>query len=877
MSFIDDIQNTQRYCDELTGFLRRQFPDDRTRPFNDRFSAGPALRHDLGKGCEVVFGRIVDTIAYCHWYKVQLDNFVATMPCCYLGGTPFTPVSVRDVNPLGPDALVFVLIHPASDHGIILGVVPPPSTRASAGRSDVISQTSRCGIQVDRCHAAPFDLARNGDITDWSAGRPADGTGGMEKGWMGPTGVAILMDAFMAMIRADENCGLWAFYIDQLLRLHGHNFDLRTSGSVHEDRNDQGEFSHYRGSTPYIWEHLGVFKRGDEVAKLIDIEKTQFTKPYYGAAEPVKEDQRAFHRLRTYEGYLGQAYARWLVAPPQKATDQPYRLSDQRMLPGLFHDHIALDGAYVLASAKRITIAKRAILPIPERIKLAEDKRGDSPANYKHAGIIGEGEDHEITDLLEAKDTDHAAAQRIAGLPDQHAYSFNWEQAHVFDYHEKDFYFPDEADSESPPHVMVAPDFVGNGCKACLDPPESVEIDLDHRYGSGTYYPNWSYIDLTEDGGVAVGDGYGAEIRMVCGHIEITSALDVRLMAGRNVVLWGGKDVIVKGHNSVDITASNKDVRVKAEKNFQLLAGNSGQGGITLESRADDDATNDYGQPGEKALTAGISLISPNAPMAISISGLHVKTSTDGIILDASAGQQQITTRSYRFERFLGLGAFDGFLDSDGDVQYHNVWIGGLGMVEANLCAANVHSSGYMMAESGLATNGCVAAVGNENCDGRVKVYDGELDAHGTNCSSKWSTYESVLDDRLDTLEDDEEDALVNTAVVSLRSAADYHGSDVCAEGFFMYEARWQQMARLTDQDLPTWKENPVMVDGKPTYPYPGLNVWNTGTAFRTQDLELFDYESGVSEERGERYHEPIHPESAKQPFAGHYLIYAGG
>ena len=56
------------------------------------------------------------------------------------------------------------------------------------------------------------------------------------------------------------------------------------------------------------------------------------------------------------------------------------------------------------------------------------------------------------------------------------------------------------------------------------------------------------------------------------------------LMSGSRVVTLA-KEAIIRAKGSVDISSNENDVRIKAEKNMQLLAGNSGSGGMLLESK----------------------------------------------------------------------------------------------------------------------------------------------------------------------------------------------------------------------------------------------------------------------------------------------------
>ena len=79
------------------------------------------------------------------------------------------------------------------------------------------------------------------------------------------------------------------------------------------------------------------------------------------------------------------------------------------------------------------------------------------------------------------------------------------------------------------------------------------------------------------------------------------------LKSGRNVNLWAGYDLILRAKNSIDGSASAHDVRLKAENNMMLLGGNSGTGGVLVESRG-ASGNFDFSQSGEAVSFGGVIL-----------------------------------------------------------------------------------------------------------------------------------------------------------------------------------------------------------------------------------------------------------------------------
>jgi hypothetical protein len=154
------------------------------------------------------------------------------------------------------------------------------------------------------------------------------------------------------------------------------------------------------------------------------------------------------------------------------------------------------------------------------------------------------------------------------------AFLCDWKGLHPFYYHVGDFFTPRQDELSYAETLQAKPDFSPLKNKQWLDRPQPKRLKVDHRYASD-YYETTAGIYALPDGGIVIQDGYGSEIRMTGGSIFLTCPGDVWRMPGRSCIDWAGDDHIIKANNSVDITSSNKDVRVKAEHNLEMLAANS--------------------------------------------------------------------------------------------------------------------------------------------------------------------------------------------------------------------------------------------------------------------------------------------------------------
>jgi hypothetical protein len=91
----------------------------------------------------------------------------------------------------------------------------------------------------------------------------------------------------------------------------------------------------------------------------------------------------------------------------------------------------------------------------------------------------------------------------------------------------------------------------------------------------------------------------------------------------------------------------------------------------------------------------------------------------------------------------------------------------------------------------------------------------------------------------------DGSDDVLRDTVVSLRTPEQYKTEDMR-----IWEARWQQMARLSKQEMPTWIEPPVVAGSRDTMPWPGYERWTDPKSLRLQDLNLHDAEKGQAKDR---------------------------
>jgi hypothetical protein len=335
---------------------------------------------------------------------------------------------------------------------------------------------------------------------------------------------------------------------------------------------------------------------------------------------------------------------------------------------------------------------------------------------------------------------------------------------------------------------------------------------------------------------------------MANGHIWLTAPGDVNLQSGRDIVNLAGFDHIVRAKNSCDISATNKDVRVKAKNNLWLAA--TGEtGGVLIQSMATEVRTNE--DPSEDAVMSGISLKADTSLINTCSQhfGLHLSHQDDESVLIFDTGATgRIKFKCQYFERFMteGGAAFDFW----GTTKGAEWWSGGTVlssplMVDSKLLVSGcgvfsgdvISVSGYMISGNADTTHGKVGMLGSN-------TYASQFSYYSTRTST---TIPDIATAELDTLTTRQTDFTFCARDFTHRSVDNYKTTE-----YILFESRWQQLARLGGVTTTTWTEIAV----NDTYPYPGKEVL-LDTTFKTVDLTLYDATTGLAVDRGSVYQNP--------------------
>ena len=848
-------------------------------PGQVRQAANPTLAASaqslgLHHNVEILYGRVVDAIPYTGCYKVLPERGLSVITCQYMSPAGNGAYGARGVSSIPPGAHVWFIYHHNLNYGVIIGTSSYFMSNSSQGLSDFFFIGSRSGLFRDVAHSFPFTLNTRG-IGDWSAGKPFDSTTAGEWGAITETGTRVLLDSFMVQVGAGEGCGFYAYLWDNLARVIGVNLQVWSNTAQRDSLDDDSEHYDIEGFCTYPWETLGLGRQGGEATIEKTAQQTEIDEPWYGAVEPYDDRQQAVQRMQHINGYLGQGGTRRLMAP---TTGERNTLQNAVAQAALFEEHIALTGRYTLRTADEVIIARRPLIPTITQQERPESPTGDKTDNYKASGMFGAGDEHKVVGSLKIPDgAEDPHVLEAAAFQDIQAYVFNWDAVHPFHYHKKDWKVSEESDTELGSSVP-APDFskLAQHKNMYLDGPETVTINVDHRYGDVTYALASSYFTLLHNGGVVLGDGFGSEIRMSGGHIDISAPGDIWLKSGRNTVQWGGRDVITRAGNCCDISTTSGDIRLKAEKHLWGLAGNSGGDGIVmLESKGTTDQYN-FESPdnfAEDATGSGVVLRSATGNIVNWAKDIYLRTgggpvATGNITLDAAQGESNIITNSASILNFLRNTSSAEVLQIYYDLQDDKAQIGSIHSWTYNNMSINgsAQINGNLIVNGSIVSNQTIYVNDGHIATSQAAQFDGKVAEISAN--SQTSLFQSLAQNQqtqnqqitkyyTDTLFNGWYDKYKagNADVMTIgefcfRTAKDQYNtlsSDDQLQ-FRMFESRWQQMLSGGGQ---AWKEPKVksaQVDG--TAPYPGLEVFSNTSSFIKANLLLFDNASGTAKSR---------------------------
>lgn len=821
---------------------------------------------------------VQDAFAHTGMYLLQTP-FGPNIPAVEVLSTSGLPLGARPLRGFMPKTKVLALYFGGQRHAIIFGAVPDGMLDAKLILPDSLVLCGRAGIAQEPMHFQAFNNQKS-ILSNHSCGRAADVLPG-DWGYINDVGLAIFLGRVMASLRASDMAKIEAFWGDDLLRLCGYNLETFTAGMEDRRVGDEGEYNEIIKRTPFTWEGLGK-----DTPALAAAKKNGALKPNRNEAtyEPIEPDQMIIPRHLVLRGYLGDIENEFVCAPENGMGTETFKR--QTKYVGLLRINKHINGAFSIQSAKEITFEKTVIIPVPKELISPEDPLGDNRTNYKAADQLGSGASYDMQEFTWGEET---SPIRATQLLDAHAYFFAKYTVGGLAAHKKDWFFPEESTVDKPTDSTVYDKNLEIGFKFYADLPSFGDVTIDQRPGhSVKYYKSRSIIKQCDDGSLLFEDGFGSQIHMTGGNIFASAVGDIWAKPGRNFVAWAPHDAILRAGNSADISASKHDVRIKAERNLHMLAGNDTAkiGGILLESRAKGiNTSTGFNEVGEQVSSYGVVIKCPESSFHVISGDAYIGLSKDAVrkTLCIDAGDEgNVYLRGKNVLNQLNDGGIFGVvtdvegankqllaLNENSAVISAPVQIGGTVVIVGTkfgdtgqlLVEGGIATKGQIAAKGGIASKGAIVAEGvvasRANGDSFVAKLDQPLNINpDTDTPKQQITKQTdLVAEQIKLLEDaavtDAEapgnEQYIEKVGFSCRRTREDLKLDAT---FILYEARWQQMLRKKGGGK-DWDEPVVNApNGTPTMPHPGFDGWQTMQAYAEVNEVNLNYENGKANAR---------------------------
>ncbi|MEM4360053.1 MAG: hypothetical protein QXT45_05955 [Candidatus Bilamarchaeaceae archaeon] len=367
-----------------------------------RYLTGTSNVSGLDVICRIRYGTVIESFPFLNCYRVSLEGGSHVM-CSYLGGPSSLPFGAKEASLLMPGSGVYVIEHPRSQIHTIIGVEPPARIAIGSYFSDRLVPGSHIGFDKEASNILYFSTSSNA-LIDYSIGRPPDMAGG-EWAVVSELGGTLFLDSFMGMFKFDEETGLWIFYHDQMVRLSGHNLQIRSAVSEREDYHDETEHNLIENYYFFPWEAIGKFRPSSTSFPFLQLSRADIQTSLQDRylVEPISDRQTGFNRYFEMKGFLPGGAARYMTIPspwfmsPSVVNEMRSR-DEVRVIPqqlGVWMEKVHLNGAYIMASAKSIVLYKAGSpFPVPIRTSNPESIFGRRPSS-RHVlpGMLQPGPD----------------------------------------------------------------------------------------------------------------------------------------------------------------------------------------------------------------------------------------------------------------------------------------------------------------------------------------------------------------------------------------------------------------------------------------------------------------------------------------------------
>jgi len=759
-------------------------------------------------------------------YRVVLNSGLGVLICNDIHNTSFTR-SVR-ISKLFPVGSRVIVLRQSPTRGVILGSPARDVLDRQYGLPVLYSGIGTFHA-VNRGYvrnaAMSPDLSRS--VPDFVQGRAVDVCEGdyiisnMFEG-------GFFTSPHETGIRQSHDCGVWMFMMDRLLRIVGRSVQEYSFAHERYAGMDEHETYGFTGMAAYPWEAMGYYHKPGTPLKKNESHEVVLGKGI-SFIEPTEPKAEPFYRHQVFTGYLGQGVTQEIRIPPQGIHESeepvPHLPDDDKVPICVARQQMLLDGTILHESAKAIYSVKHVNLRSFQRKHAIDDPRGDDMAKgdtstYQFSGAESPGTPPQ-------------------GTTDPILWTLRKQSPALFRAHKGDFQEIDKDERASEKDVNLAQDLSALRYADSVAEPPTVPLHVDDRYGKVDYGGGRSVIAQLPNGDIVFRNACGAEIALRGSNIEISAPGDLRIIMGRSVITLAGDDAVIRAKNSVDVTATDNDVRIKAERNLDLAGGMSGSGRTLLENQATGSPNNQdvAGLEGERINGRGLILKAAGSMVETLGKSVYLRSLEKGhITLDADQGEGSVRIDS-RTTRIHGASSIVIAATPPNEGVLNLVIVTPTRTISRAMieCHARIIALGAIASDSGISTS----AADNFSQPAeypRTRQLDEQVQ-NFIEAMPEWFTT---------TFWDEEKPGHADTIK---NTAFSYRTTDQYGAGRFRFEQPyWMELyGQDACESLPTWSEPVYVYQGTMNQqPWPGYETWSVEQSLETATTRMYDAEQGL-------------------------------
>jgi hypothetical protein len=546
-------------------------------------------RHNFSS--QVFLATILEVNQQLQCYRIRaggLPDMIATTIQSF-GKTSDGAFSSVSSSLYGVGTKVLAIMTPAFgvNQAIILGALATHFGTLVAGGSPELVASSPVGSSRDDISSLGL---MNCCFNNFNDRRPIDAYPG-DTTILNTLGCGLFVGALQTSLISGADCSVELHYVDALLRINSYNFEQNTAGSEVLSYCDAGDYTEIKRINPYVVESLGASGEYSPVPKTKATvkSKSQDRGEITGRYKPELETQLGWFRYSEFSGYLANLKLNFVTAPIVKKVRDSEDIEQDEA--GLFREHVDSSGAYSVVSAKSISLIKDCLIPVPKEKYRADDSRG---SNIESISEDRQNNNLNLADYTiegASSEEDHAAFLYSVASVDSAAFRTHRSLVHFRE--RKDDWTLKEIDEidlagfkstiESGGYINSSNGVSKSRYYAKLPQVGTLKINSREEV---KYFASRSMIMMHEDGSIHLQDGYGSTISMRAGSIDIACPGDITLRPGKNLVSIAGDSVSMISGTDIELSANLGDLRLQADRNVSVLAGNDGKGGVLIESKA---------------------------------------------------------------------------------------------------------------------------------------------------------------------------------------------------------------------------------------------------------------------------------------------------